>query len=79
MCAFSLGNYEDGEGAPLEGAAAARQAQTLEVSPAETVRVPREVQGMSVVSSKALWLNDVSAVLDAEQGSFTGDCRLYIH
>lgn len=54
------------------GAVDVWHAQILEVGPAESTCVPKELQGMSV-GYQVLWPNYVSAMLDFEQRSVTGD------
>lgn len=62
---FSLRNFEDGKGAPL-GVLWLR-------GPADSVRVPGELQGMPA-GDKVLWPKYVSAMPDCERSSFTRDC-----
>lgn len=54
------------------GAADVWHARILEVSPAESMRVPKELQGISV-GYQVLWPKYVSTMLDFEQKSVAGD------
>lgn len=62
---FSLRNFEEGKGAPL--------GVLWLHGPADSVRVPGELQGMPA-GDKVLWPKYVSAVPDCERSSFTRDC-----